>query len=1053
MLRERVTAEVAGRFVVERELAHGATAVVYLGRDRRHDRRVAIKVLDPALASSLDAARFHREIALLARLQHPHVLPLLDSGEAAGSLFYVVPYVEGGSLRARLQREGALPPADALRVALDVADALAYAHGQGVVHRDVKPENVLLSGYDPDGRTPARDQSSGGRWHALVCDFGIARLTEATTDSAEGRTGRGRAVGTPAYMAPEQASGDRHVDPRSDVWALGVVLYEMLAGRRPHADASSPFEAMARLVAGPPPSVGAARPELPRALVRRADAVLARALAADPARRFATGGEMAAALQGCAEALAPPAAPRPNVARRRALAAALTLAVAAGGWMALRPRPGDTPPDDRAFLVAPPVAEDAADTLRAETRAAVVQALGAGLARWRDVRVLGGERLRGADDRPTAAPPTLSATLGRAREVGARWLVWSRIAHDGARSHVRVALYDAAQGEQAGREARVTLPREGGDARDLAPLADSLLLSLAAAPRSVPAARATSSWEAWQAYDRALASLARWELAPAARWLDAAVRLDADFAPAQLWRAQVLAWTPRPPRDAVEEAVRRALAGRARLAPDDALRAEALLALSERRFPDACGRYGTLVARDSFDVAAWFGLAECLREDEVVLPDRASPSGWRFRSSGAAMLRAYERALVSAPALHVALGRDAPDRLQHTLFTNFNALRTGHAPVGGDTLTFAAAPSLDVDTLAFIPYPTADFASARPWTAPSPTTAAAVARNQRVLLRIAERWAETHLADAAALELLGVARESAGDLESSASSELGALGALRGARAAAGDDALRARLFVHELRVLLKLGRFAEAAAAADSALRVPRQATDSGTADRLEVAAALVGRPDDAASLGERAARADADPLQAPARALLAYAAIGRPVDSIRARRERLQAIVRSYVAPRDQAAALAAALLPAAVHAFPTLGAEALRDVDVSGDYLVEMQAALARGNPTVVRDRLRRRAEARRVLRASDLSMDVVFHEAWIRVAVGDSASAAQLLDAALGALPAMPTSLIASAPLAACLVRAMSLRADLARRAGDRAVEARWSAAARTLWRFP
>src|SRR5512143_320529 len=189
-------------------------ATVYLAEHLRHHRQVAIKVLKPELAASLGADRFLREIETAAQLTHPHILPLLDSGAAAGTLFYVMPFVEGESLRDRLTRERQLPLEDALQIAREVADALGYAHGHGVIHRDIKPENILL-------------ESS----HAVVADFGIARAVDQA--GGEKLTETGIALGTPAYMSPEQATGSRDLDGRSDLYSLGCVLYGMLAGGPP----------------------------------------------------------------------------------------------------------------------------------------------------------------------------------------------------------------------------------------------------------------------------------------------------------------------------------------------------------------------------------------------------------------------------------------------------------------------------------------------------------------------------------------------------------------------------------------------------------------------------------------------------------------------------------------------------------------------------------------------------------------------------------------------------------------------------------------------------
>ncbi|HEX6091218.1 MAG TPA: serine/threonine-protein kinase, partial [Gemmatimonadales bacterium] len=212
---DRLAAALADRYTIVRELGAGGMATVYLADDLRHRRKVAIKVLRPELAASLGPERFLREIEVAAQLTHPHILPLHDSGAVDGFLFYVMPYIDGESLRTRLDRVGELPITEAVRVLREVADALSHAHSLGVVHRDIKPDNVMLSGR-----------------HALVMDFGVAKaVSEATGKNA--LTTAGVALGTPTYMAPEQAAADPHLDHRVDIYALGAMGYELLAGRPP----------------------------------------------------------------------------------------------------------------------------------------------------------------------------------------------------------------------------------------------------------------------------------------------------------------------------------------------------------------------------------------------------------------------------------------------------------------------------------------------------------------------------------------------------------------------------------------------------------------------------------------------------------------------------------------------------------------------------------------------------------------------------------------------------------------------------------------------------
>ncbi len=272
----RLTAALADRYAIEGELGAGGMATVYLAEDLKHHRKVAVKVLRPELAAVIGAERFLKEIETTANLQHPHILPLFDSGEADGMLYYVMPYVEGESLADRLKREKQLPLEDALEIACEVASALGYAHNHGVIHRDIKPGNIMLS----DG-------------HAVVMDFGIGRAVSAA--GGERLTETGIALGTPDYMSPEQASGESELDGRTDVYAVGCVLYEMLVGTPPFTGTSA-RAVMARHAIDPVPSVRTVRSTVPATLER----VVMRALAKAPADRFDEMTALLTQLRGVA---------------------------------------------------------------------------------------------------------------------------------------------------------------------------------------------------------------------------------------------------------------------------------------------------------------------------------------------------------------------------------------------------------------------------------------------------------------------------------------------------------------------------------------------------------------------------------------------------------------------------------------------------------------------------------------------------------------------------------------------------------------------------------
>jgi Tol biopolymer transport system component len=348
----RLIASLEGRYRIDRELGQGGMATVYLAQDVRHDRMVALKVLRPELAAVIGAERFLAEIKTTAGLQHPHILPLHDSGEADGTVFYVMPYVEGESLRDRLNHEKQLPVEDAIRIAREIASALDYAHRHGIVHRDIKPENILLH----DGQ-------------ALVADFGIS-LAVSRSDSGKRMTETGMSLGTPSYMAPEQAMGEREITQKADIYALGCVLYEMLTGEPPFTGTTAQA-IVARMVTENPRGITMQRHTVPAHI----EAAVLMALEKLPADRFASAGEFAAALDNPAFTRRGAGESEQAVAGRTGgwksrlaipLGVVAVAALAAFGWMVMRPEPprpvsryalsfaeSQAPRPDRAFAVSP----------------------------------------------------------------------------------------------------------------------------------------------------------------------------------------------------------------------------------------------------------------------------------------------------------------------------------------------------------------------------------------------------------------------------------------------------------------------------------------------------------------------------------------------------------------------------------------------------------------------------------------------------------------------------------------------------------------------------
>ena len=1020
-----LTASLAGRYTIERELGRGGMSIVYLAYDERLSRKVALKILRPELAATLGPERFLREIAVVAGLTHPHILPLHDSGEAAEMLYYVMPYVEGESLRHRLQREGRLPLEDALEITRQVADALEYAHQHDVVHRDIKPENILLQAGQ-----------------AVVSDFGIARAIS----EARGRvTGTGVAVGTPDYMSPEQASGGT-VDGRTDVYSLGCVLFEMLAGRPPGGSLSGAAQAR---------TISAVRPAVPI----KVEAAIEEAMAQRPEERFPRAADFARALREPGVATVSGARHQRRV-RKRWRVVVIGAALVAVAAVFVLPRVLGARLNPALYVVVPfGHREGAAPTLlkgdQCELR--VYEELD----RWADVQVV--DRFVVSSERQQRGHPVpdFREALGIARAVGSGMLIWGELWQEGDSVVVRGGLYDVAR---RGRLVRAHTIRLGPGLGDLdsrfRELADSLLLGRVP-PRAARAARSAGSATAWLAYARGDEALQRWDLESAAAAFGEALAVNPDFPQANLWLAQSRAWAGRPTSDWLVFATR-ALAAADSLGEADRALARGLVAMAQGRFPDACDDYRRRVTLDANDFVGWFGLGECQARDRLVLRDATSPSGWAFRSSQHAAIAAYRRALELVPAVHRAFAGAAYARLERLFYTQAFWYRGGYA-LGPDTLQFAAHPGLNADTLTFVPHPKDAWLADAPGTA-SPTLAAALAHNRAMLRVITAKWVREFPTSVDALEAHARVLETVGELGEARNPERSSLDAVRAARrgGAAVDSLQRLRLGVAEVRLLVKLEQFAQARAVGDSLLTL-WAAPDPDEARELAGVAVLTGHVNRAAAL---LAMDGSTPFATPegahvvlpasvagaARALLVYASVGAPAESLSAVERRVTRLVASWVEPQRQAAARRAVLADPAMLAFPQLGAREVHagGGPVGGNYLLELQRSLVR-DPAAVRTGMARLASSRGALRSGDVAIENVYQEAWLLVAVGDTAAALERLDRSLTALPALGTALLDQVPQAAGLVRAMALRAELAAAAGDWTAAARWARAVSALWR--
>jgi len=590
----RLAAAFVGRYVFERKLGQGGMGSVYLAQDLKLKRPVAFKVLRPEIAPLLGVQRFQREIAVVSTLQHPHILPLYDSGEVAAPgedplLYYVMPYVAGESLRARLDREKQLPLEDALALARDVAGALDYAHRQGIVHRDIKPENILLA-----------------EQQAIVADFGIARAVGAA--GGDRLTETGMSIGTPAYMSPEQSTGEADIDGRSDIYSLGCVLYEMLAGETPYTGRTAQA-LIAKRLSAPIPHLGTLREELPPHVER----AVRKSLAKVPADRFATAAQFLAALgtdapTGAGEAAAAKAPPRSRTRMAWLVSAAVLVLVALGlGWRALR-APREPPPATRVRVAVLPFAPHGGEDAR-RLSGAMVNLLGtvldgAGGLRTVDVAAV----LTAAGDHPSQSPADARAI---ARRLGAgRYIQGDVVEGAPGRFTVSASVHDT-DADSAERQ-RAAVEGPGADVfRLVNELAVQLLGSLGVqqSPRRLES-MSTSSAVALKEYLAGETLMRRGEYAQAAEAFGRAVQADSLFALAWFRQGYAYGFTERSDRG--EQPLARALALRQRLSERDRRLAEALGALTAGDPEQAVRLYSALVYDYPDDVEGWFGRADAV---------------------------------------------------------------------------------------------------------------------------------------------------------------------------------------------------------------------------------------------------------------------------------------------------------------------------------------------------------------------------------------------------------------------------------------------------------
>ncbi len=678
------------QYRLERELGRGGMGVVYLATDTTLDRRVAIKVVHPELAAHPSIVRrFLAEARTIARLRHPGIVTVHAAGTAQGLLYYVMDEVDGESLRQRLDREGKLPVAEVTRIVADLAAALDAAGRAGVVHRDVKPENVLLE---------------RGTGRAMLADFGIARAM--ATDGATS-TGQGVAVGTPSYMSPEQAAGEE-VDSRSDLYGLGVVAYEMLAGHPPFQGSNRVV--VSKHIAERPAPIDRVRTDCPRPL---AGAVM-KALERHPGERWQTGEELRQGVLG--ERALP--AKRPD--RRTAVVAAAAVALAAVGATVGLARRSEGPPEGvnprHSMLVLP------FDNLRNDAavewmRDGSVSMLGLNLSQWNDLTVVDQGRLHDLLGRHELAPgEDIGLDMARrlAREAGVWTVVLGDFTRSGDSLHLAARVYDVATGT------RISVARvDDGSGEDSRPLFDRLaadLLDLSGAPTDLRVGLASStsqSLEAYRAYLSGVDQLNRWDLAGAERDLNRALAIDTTFGLAYYKLALTRGWLVGTDDSLADRAIVQATAHSANLPEHDRTVINAYRAFIGGEYVEARDLYQRLLARDAGDADAWYGLGEAWFHDTA-----GSDQAPAFTQA----IRAFRRTLDLDPDYALAY-----DHVQHMLGMAAEP-KPGYALVASDSFALAAAPdgrplvdSLTLQT-AIRRARAAGLSTARNWVATQPGT-------------------------------------------------------------------------------------------------------------------------------------------------------------------------------------------------------------------------------------------------------------------------------------------------------------------------------------------
>lgn len=1012
--------------MVERQLGYGATSTVYLCRDRQTTNLVAVKVLRAELAESLGADRFLREIRLTAGLEHPNIVPVIDSGADGNTLYCVLPYMEGGTLRDLLMASKQLPIERAIDIGGTIARALAYAHAKGLIHRDIKPENILF-----------------GNGRAYLGDFGIARLLHATAGELTTTTGVVR--GTPAYMSPEQASGERNYDGRSDIYSLAAVVYEMVSGMPPFTGPTVQSVLAQRFSTTPRPMR-----TYRNTVSAELDRVVAKAMCTSPADRQATAQEFADELEAAGRArLARPLGSR--FLSRTALAggAALALAIAGGMWAIRTPSvrglasPGAAVADTTVMAILPFDRAPGTEPLRS-IDALLYDAISA----WRGVTVVEPFRVRDAVLRAGAA-----TGIETSRRV-AKAL--------GAGSFIRGSLMPTPAGDgwlmqawlhQVGSDAplqyksitirNADLPNVG---QLLSEVTTALLLRGRAGYGGEAARPSTNDLRALQYFGDGFERLSEWDFARADTLFQRAIDADGSYARAYLWQAQVRAWQRLNPERWLA-LVEKSLADSARLPERDVQLAVALRFLGKGQFDSAHARYALLRDRDPNDFAAWFGLGRSQEADHRVMRDRASPTGWRYVASYQQAMRDYERAFEVLPLAHRSFERGAFEPLRELLF--LRASKLNEAVASGPDSSAILLGRLDMagDTLVMRPVPMSLMVAGDLRGVPAGMRAAI--ESQRNLFRnIARAWSTALPRSAGAKEAVAVSLEMRGDRA--------ALDTLWAARALAStaDSLMMLRLSVAEVIMRLKFldpantSEIQDLRRMADSLLASQPEPSDSA-AVFLAPMAALTGRCGLLRELVTRAPTAvqpgvPRDIIGA-ADALTALTALGCITDPA-PELDRLRKRIEAARGPR----LAVPSLLGSAARFMDPPDPRAVELYGTPGNYLFAAQLSVVRGQLATARQRLAKVDSARQRTGYDDVWPDAIYLESRVLLSLHDTAGAAIALDRMFDRMAFLTPALLHRPVALAGLLRAMELRSEIAVARHESGAPLEWARVRRSLW---